>query len=174
MDPEQVLTLAEACAQIHPRYPCLSSCRAFCDLRPGEARDVRRCDFDLNSTPATVTVGGQPRPGRAVLHARREPPAVTQGSRSPDNPEDRYPRARWCRASRSSGAERSSGSSATQRLPACIRSRLVPPSSNRGESFMRCTVAERRRTSFGSLLDQPEPQISDQSRKHSAKTCVEQ
>jgi integrase len=59
MDPEQVLTLAEACAQTHPRYACFVLVQGFCGLRPGEARDVRRRDFDLHSTPATVTVGGQ-------------------------------------------------------------------------------------------------------------------
>ncbi len=59
MDPAQVLTLAEACGQIHPRYACFVLVQGFCGLRPGEARDVRRRDFDLSQAPATVSAGGQ-------------------------------------------------------------------------------------------------------------------
>lgn len=57
-DQAQVLDLAEACGAHEGRYECFVLVQGFGGLRPGEAREVRRRDFDLDSVPATVTVRG--------------------------------------------------------------------------------------------------------------------
>jgi integrase len=58
MDRTQVMRLAKTCAKPHGRYLCFVLVQGFCGLRPSEARDLRRRDFDLETTPATVTVAG--------------------------------------------------------------------------------------------------------------------
>ncbi len=58
MDPAQVFELADACGVIDRRYHCFVLIQGLCGLRPGEARDLRRRDLDVRSTPGTVTVGG--------------------------------------------------------------------------------------------------------------------
>jgi len=57
-DQVQVLDLAQACGAFDPRYECFVLVQGFCGLRPGEAREVRRRDFDLEAVPAVVTVRG--------------------------------------------------------------------------------------------------------------------
>jgi len=57
-DQAQVLDLAEACGAADPRYTCFVLVQGICGLRPGEARNLRRRDFDLDSAPALVTVRG--------------------------------------------------------------------------------------------------------------------
>lgn len=58
MDQPQVLALAAVCGAIEQRYECFVLAQGVCGLRPGEARDVRRRDFDLDAKPATITVRG--------------------------------------------------------------------------------------------------------------------
>ncbi len=58
MDPAQVFELADACGAIDRRYECFVLIQGVCGLRPGEARELRRKDFDLASRPAIVTVAG--------------------------------------------------------------------------------------------------------------------
>ncbi len=58
MDPGQVFDLAHAVAGIQRRYECFVLVMGLCGLRPSEARELRRCDLDLVSTPATLTVAG--------------------------------------------------------------------------------------------------------------------
>ncbi len=58
MDQPQVDQMAAACGSFERRYECFVLVQGVCGLRPGEARDVRRRDFDLKSVPALVTVRG--------------------------------------------------------------------------------------------------------------------
>jgi hypothetical protein len=53
-----VLTLAGAVAEIDRQYECVVLIQGFCALRVREARDLRRRDLDLTSTPGIVTAGG--------------------------------------------------------------------------------------------------------------------
>jgi integrase len=58
MDPDQVRVLARACGSRHRRYESFVLVQEFCGLRPGEARELRRRDLDLDGKPATVTTRG--------------------------------------------------------------------------------------------------------------------
>ncbi len=50
--------MARACGARHRRYESYILVQGFCGLRPGEARELGRRDFDLTSRPATVTTCG--------------------------------------------------------------------------------------------------------------------
>lgn len=58
MDPAQVMAMAEACGARHRGYEGFVLVQGFCGLRPSEARELRRRDFDLDARPATVTACG--------------------------------------------------------------------------------------------------------------------
>lgn len=58
MDPGQVREMAEACGSISPRYRAYVLIQGRCGLRPGEAAELRRRDFNLDPAQPTVTVGG--------------------------------------------------------------------------------------------------------------------
>jgi integrase len=58
LSPQQVLAMARACGTRHRRYESYILVQGFCGLRPGEARELSRRDFDLEATPATVTTCG--------------------------------------------------------------------------------------------------------------------
>lgn len=47
MDPEQVRSMASACAAIDRRYEAFVLIQGFCGLRPGEAVEIRGRDFAL-------------------------------------------------------------------------------------------------------------------------------
>jgi len=66
MDPQEIRKLAKACAKSDPRYRAYVLVQGFCGLRPGEATDLRRRDFDLTGPQPTVTVGGS----RSEVQAR--------------------------------------------------------------------------------------------------------
>ncbi len=58
MDPAQIMAMAKACGARHRGYECFVLVQGFCALRPSEARELRRRDFDLDARPATVTTCG--------------------------------------------------------------------------------------------------------------------
>ncbi len=59
MTPKQVRKLAEACAQVHPRYELFVLIQGFCGLRPGEAVELRRRDIQTrDGHPRSVTARG--------------------------------------------------------------------------------------------------------------------
>jgi integrase len=55
MNQDQVAEIARTCGEIQPRAHAFVLIQGVCGLRPSEAREVRRQDLDLVSTPATVT-----------------------------------------------------------------------------------------------------------------------
>ena len=58
LSPQQVMAMARACGACHRRYESYILVQGFCGLRPGEARELGRRDFDLGTQPATVTTCG--------------------------------------------------------------------------------------------------------------------
>lgn len=56
MDPQQVRTVAAACAEINPRYEAFVLIQGFCGLRPGEAVALQRRNIGYrDGRPVTVT-----------------------------------------------------------------------------------------------------------------------